>query len=222
MIGRWTREEDEILIENCALGLRYETIAKFLSGRSKSACARRHRVIRERPQTAHADALQPRHQDSNDIVDGNYLQNHEMPQDTSPLVSRTRRELVDSSQVERKRNAPDTVIMDIEETPQHFASLRSESNDDSAPVASSSAEAKKVKSVHGLGESSAATQDANGTIKLRVWTEEEDKILCEKRALGLTWKQIAEYLPGRSECACKGRYHNLRIRREEVEFLKRR
>jgi hypothetical protein len=46
----------------------------------------------------------------------------------------------------------------------------------------------------------------------RKWTAEEDKLLFEKRALGLDWSQIAEHLPGRNANGCKARVRSSMIK----------
>lgn len=43
----------------------------------------------------------------------------------------------------------------------------------------------------------------------RFWTPEEDELLLELAAMGKSWVEIAESLPGRTPSAVKGRYHSI-------------
>jgi len=56
-------------------------------------------------------------------------------------------------------------------------------------------------------------------LKKTPWTEEEDRILMEKQTdLGNKWRDIAEFLPGRSENSVKNRWNSAKRKRRRSEF----
>jgi len=193
ILPKWTEEEDEILREKQTLGLDWEQVAEYLPGRNERGCKNRWRRIGISTPKVAVSASRRLQTISADgaLYSASAPPNRAKEEDH--LLRQNHSLGLDWTQCAE------------------FLSGRNESACQSRGGRlglTKALSAPQSTAVVKAGVKRKANSNGNA-----IWTEEEDAILREKRALlpPLSWDEIASFLPGRTKGSVSGRATKLRL-----------
>jgi len=196
----WTDEEDCILLEKRSLGLNHKEIVKFFPGRTVKDCTSRLSYLVGRPASSGArwTAEEDRILTDKRKLGLNWKEVAEHLPGRSEGACRLRKYMQRYADTSTK---PSPAVWTMEE--EHVAKF----------LHGQTAPAFAAQFQRHIQPNLFAPYRAN-----RHWTAREDTILEEKCKLGMSWRDVAEYLPGRDKASCTYRFnHNILPRMEAME-----